>query len=107
MLLADNLRQSRADIYLRVEDLIVDEPTLRVRQSPAFSPIPSKKDIAATRGNMLGPSVLDSMHFPFVWITAHYIERQRTGLAGQLTLRLHGVTRTLRLPTKLQETLAR
>lgn len=59
---------SRANLYFRPYDLILDDPEARAEAGPEFSSHRSPKDIAATRQRMLGPRQLNSNDYPFIQI---------------------------------------
>ena len=82
----------RADLYIALDDLIVDEPALR--DAAGFDTQPSAPDIAGTRANML-EKVLESGKFPHALIRV-----DRAGASDKLavSITLHGVTRTLDVP---------
>jgi hypothetical protein len=81
---------ARADLYVALDDLSVDE--LRLRQAAGFETQPSESDIAGTRTNMLD-KVLETQRFPHALIRVN-------GGAGKLAVvvTLHGVTRELEVP---------
>src|SRR5882672_5172580 len=85
----------RADLYVALDDLIVDEPALR--NAAGFETQPSASDIAGTRANML-EKVLESGRFPHVLIRI-----DRTAADGRLgvSVTLHGVTRKLETPAQI------
>src|SRR5689334_23988304 len=76
----------RADLYVALDGLAVDEPDLR--KEAGFDTQPSESDIAGTRANMLG-KVLETQKFPYALIG---IRISRGQLAVSITL--HGTTRT-------------
>lgn len=86
----------RADLYIRLEELVVDEPELRAEAK--LTTYPSADDIAGTRRNML--KAFEADRYPFAVI---HIER-----LGEANLRvavsLHGVTRTEELPAQVAVT---
>lgn len=59
---------SRADLYFRPYDLILDDPEIRAAAGPEFASKRSQGDIVATRQRMLGPRQLDSNGHPFIKI---------------------------------------
>lgn len=89
--------EGRADFYFRLDQLRVDEPQLR--RAAGLTTEPSKEAIEGTRNNMLG-TVLDAPRFPLVRLHA-----RRAGRGGQmlrLTITLHGVTRSVDVPTRIE-----
>jgi len=83
----------RADLYLALDGLTVDEPELR--KAAGFDTQPSESDIAGTRANMLD-KVLETQKFP--WALIH-IGISRGQLAVAITL--HGATHTFQVPATL------
>jgi len=87
--------KGRADLYVAVESLAVDDPAQRA--AAGFESHPSESDIAGTRSNML-EKVLEAERFPFVVLRVRALEQG----ALQAELSLHGVTRALRIPAKIE-----
>jgi hypothetical protein len=83
----------RADLYLRLDELVVDEPDLRAEAK--LETHPSVEDIEGTRRNMLAGLEADRHPFVFVRISG-------SGTRGDAPLEaavtLHGVTRSAPLP---------
>jgi len=86
--------QGRGDFYVAAESLTVDDPAQRA--AAGFESTPSESDIAGTRSNML-EKVLEADRFPFVVLRVRAVEQGT--LQGELAL--HGVTRQLRIPAKI------
>lgn len=87
----------RAAFQFRLDEMSVDEAGLR--QAAGLATTPSADAIAGTRHNML-VRVLEAERYPWV-----RIEARRTGdkevLEADITL--HGVTRTLQLPVRIEQ----
>jgi hypothetical protein len=83
----------RADLYVRLDELVVDEPELRAQAK--LDTHPSSEDIAGTRRNMLNE--LEADRFPFV-----SIKIAGNGTKGDeplsVAISLHGVTRSVDVP---------
>jgi polyisoprenoid-binding protein YceI len=86
--------EGRADFYVPLDKLSVDEPALRTRAG--FDTQPDAGDIAGTRHNML-TKVLDTERFPFAFIGVN-------GFGGvtdasdrevRVEMTLHGTTRSI------------
>lgn len=90
---------ARADVYVSLEDLEVDDPAMRVEAglTTALSP----EDIAGTRRNML-EKVLESHRHPFMSIRVRAVEAAGAGAVLSCDITLHGVTRALRIPALLE-----
>lgn len=86
--------KGRADFYVAVESFAVDDPAQRA--AAGFESTPSESDIAGTRSNML-EKVLEAERFPFVVLRIRAVEQG----AVQAALSLHGVTRALGIPAKI------
>lgn len=88
--------QGRADFSFRLDQMTIDEPGLR--REAGLDTQPSADAIAGTRANMLG-RVLEADRFPLVALQV----RQTPGAAAlRLTIALHGSTRTVEVPTRIE-----
>lgn len=94
-------RLGRADLYVALDRLSVDEPTLRAKA--ALDTQPSAADIEATRANMLNKLLQTSLH-PFALIQAHASPEADGDVLLALELTLHGVTRSLSVPARIRRT---
>jgi len=83
-------REGRADVYIRVADLVVDEAQLR--EATGFDTQPSAADIAGTRNNML-TRVLHSDEQPFVVVSATGVRTDATRRVIRPTLVVNGIQR--------------
>lgn len=88
--------QVRADLFVRLEQLAVDEQSLR--DEAGFDTSVSEDDIAATRRNMLG-RVLHIDQHPYVLIAVRGAESDRP---LKIEITLNGVTRAIDVPVDLQ-----
>lgn len=84
----------RTDFRFRLDQLSVDEAALRT--GAGFDSQPSAADIDGTRRNMLD-KVLDAGRFPLVLVHA-----EGSGQLLRAAITLHGVTRTLALPARIE-----
>jgi hypothetical protein len=84
----------RADFSFRLDQMTVDEPVLR--REAGLDTQPSDAAIAGTRTNML-TRVLEADRFPIVSLHA-----EQAGESMRLTITLHGVTRTLAAPVRIE-----
>lgn len=91
----------RADLYVRLPSLSVDEPPLRAQAG--FTTEPSTADIAGTRRNMLD-KVLEADVHPFALLHIEQLRAGPTTPVLAVALSLHGVTRTLRIPVEVEHT---
>jgi YceI-like protein len=89
-------RDARADLYVSLERLVVDEPEVRA-ESGFDAGIPDAA-IAATRANMLN-RVLHAEMYPFALISVTGIDVNRM-LTAAITV--NGVNRSVRIPIDVQ-----
>jgi len=91
--------EGRADLYVALARMQVDEPALRAEAG--FDPQPSESDIEGTRANML-EKVLEAEKFPFalIRVSGAKAKEKKTTLAVAITL--HGSTRTLQVPAEIE-----
>lgn len=89
----------RADLFVPLGELSVDEPALRAEAD--LDTQPSESDIAGTRANMLD-KVLATQQFPLALIRVNSVEPRLT--SGRLTaaITLHGVTRAFEVPVQTE-----
>jgi hypothetical protein len=99
---APTLADSKLELTIPVEQLVVDDPKLRAREGEDFSSVPSEKDIEGTRHNMLSEKVLDAEHHKT-------LEIMGTGPVGpqgrqelHLSVSLLGRTVDLVVPTEVK-----
>lgn len=88
----------RADFHFRLDEMTVDEPALR--REAGFDTQPSADAIEGTRVNML-TKVLEADRFPFVLLHAERLAA--TDAMLRLTITLHGVTRSVEVPTQIED----
>jgi polyisoprenoid-binding protein YceI len=89
-------RDGRADLYVKLEQLVVDEPDVRA-ESGFDAGIPEAA-IAATRANMLS-RVLHADTYPFVLISVTGVEANRN---LNTTITVNNVSRPLRIPVEIK-----
>ncbi|MGO4395795.1 YceI family protein [Variovorax sp. M-6] len=89
----------RADLFVPLAELAVDEPVLRAEAG--LDTQPSASDIAGTRTNMLD-KVLDTQAFPYALIHVASVDRTASGVRLNVTLTLRGVTRTFAVPALVE-----
>jgi hypothetical protein len=81
--------EGRADLYVPLDALIVDEPALRAEAG--FDTQPDADDIAGTRRNML-QRVLDTARYPYALIAVTDIGAADDTGQVRVALTLHGTT---------------
>lgn len=89
--------EGRADLYVPLDRLAVDEPALRAEAG--FDTQPSQSDIAGTRGNML-EKVLETERYPFALVAARGVA-DRGAATLEVAITLHGATRTIAVPARI------
>jgi len=89
-------QEGRADLYVPLAQLTVDEEKLRAEAG--FDTQPSEADIAGTRSNML-EKVLEAEKFPFALVRVSGAGKGSGDIGVALTL--HGQTRTLTVPAQV------
>jgi hypothetical protein len=91
--------ERRADLFVSLDTLAVDEPALRAQAG--FDTQPSADDIAGTRRNML-EKVLESGQYPFVQIAIRGADAAASPPALQVSVTLHGTTRIVEPELRLE-----
>jgi len=100
--LADPLSDSRVEIRLPVQTLVVDDPQLRAAAGPEFDSEPSPQDIANTRRNMLGAQVLDAAAHPWITLRGTPDGGRLPDLELDAQLEIGGKTGRMRLPVHVE-----
>lgn len=93
--------EGRADLYVPLDALVIDEPALRAKAG--FDTQPSPADIAGTRRNML-EKVLETSRYPYALIV---VSNSVAGGSPQwltVALTLHGVTRSVDAESQFEMT---
>ena len=91
-----DLENGRADLYVALDRLAVDEPSLR--QEAGLSAQLSIEAVEGTRRNML-EKVLDVERFPFVLIHVNRTANDSSTL--QVMITLHGKSKTWEIPAQI------
>lgn len=86
----------RADLYVPLDRLVVDEPELR--REAGFDTQPTDEDIAGTRRNML--NAMEASAFPFALVRMAGGEGRNGELLG-VTIVAHGVEHTVQVPLRV------
>jgi len=87
----------RADLYVPLDKLAVDEPALRAEAG--LSTQPSADAVEGTRRNMLD-KVLESGRFPFALI--HASRETTDGSKLTISITLHGTMKTFEIPAQIK-----
>ncbi len=91
--------EGRADLYVALARMQVDEPALR--KEAGFDTQPGESDIEGTRSNML-EKVLEADKFPFALIGVSGANTMRGEVTLNVAITLHGSTRTLQVPAEIE-----
>jgi hypothetical protein len=91
--------EGRADMYIALARLAVDEPALR--KEAGFDTQPSESDIEGTRSNMLG-HVLDAEKFPYAVIAVRDADAKQKKSTLTVSITLHGRTREFKVPAEIE-----
>jgi hypothetical protein len=94
--------ENRADLYVRLDALVVDEPELRARA--AFDTQPSEAAIVGTRENMLAKLRVDQ--YPYAFIHATIASSDPTNPQLDVAITVNGATRETRIPVRIEKTAA-
>ena len=90
--------EGRADLYVALARMQLDEAPLRAEAG--FDTQPTESDIEGTRANML-EKVLEADKFPFALIGVRRANATRGDATLSVAITLHGSTRTLRVPARI------
>ena len=91
--------EGRADLFIRLDELVVDEPELRAQA--AFDTQPTETAIAGTRTNMLAQ--LQAVEHPYAVISVAGVQSDATGTWLQASIALRGVTRAALIPVQIEQ----
>ena len=89
--------EARADFYLRLDRMVVDEPGERAEAR--FDGQPPDDAIAGTRENMLRK--LAATEHPYAVVGVRGVDKDATGSWLNATIALNGVDRALRIPATI------
>jgi len=85
--------EARFDLKFRLDQLELDDPTIRASLGPAFASKLSAEAITSTREHMLGTDNLQADQFPLVRIHSMQIVGAAPKFAVKIQIQLHGQTR--------------
>jgi hypothetical protein len=91
--------EGRADLYVALGRMAVDEAPLRAEAG--FATQPTKSDIEGTRVNML-EKVLEAEKFPFAMVRVSGADAKQRNATLAVAITLHGATRTLKAPAQIE-----
>jgi polyisoprenoid-binding protein YceI len=90
--------EGRADLYVALARLQVDEPELR--KEAGFDTQPTESDIEGTRSNMLN-HVLEAEKFPYAVIAVKDADAKQRQATIAVAITLHGTTRSFQVPAEI------
>ncbi len=90
--------EGRADLYVALGRMAVDEAPLRAEAG--FATQPTESDIEGTRANML-EKVLEAEKFPFAMVRVSGADAKQGNATLDVAITLHGATRTLQAPAQI------
>jgi YceI-like domain len=93
--------QGRADLWVPLDALVVDEPALRAEAG--FVTQPSPDDIASTRRNML-EKVLETDRHPYALIAVTDVGASGSAKQLRVAITLHGMTRSVDTAAQFEKT---
>jgi len=91
--------EGRADLYVALAKLVVDEPDLR--KQAGFDTQPSESDIEGTRSNMHA-HVLDTEKYPYAVIEVKGADEKGKKPTLTVAITLHGQTRSFQIPSEIE-----
>ena len=92
---SEKTAEAQFEIRLALNDLVVDDPAVRLETGGNFSGSRTPSDIEGTRANMLGDRGFDAERYPWVRLSSTSVEGDWPMLIAQVEVTLHGVTRSL------------
>lgn len=93
--------EGRADLWVPLDALVVDEPALRAEAG--FDTQPSADDIAGTRSNMIG-RVLETDRHPHALIAVSELGSGGSSIRVRIDITLHGITRSFETVARYEKT---
>jgi len=95
-------QESSFELLIDVTKLTVDAAALRQRYGDAFASIPSEEDIAGTRRNMLGPTLLDATAYPYVRVAGRLGPWVGDGNAAEIEIAIKNTLARRTVPIDLR-----
>lgn len=88
----------RFDLEFRLDQLEIDNPTIRSRLGSAYSTVLSAEAVDGTRRHMLGAENMQAYEFPLVRVRSLRIVGEAPKFAAEVRIAMHGRTRDIRVP---------
>jgi len=96
------LNESTLELTIPVADFVIDNPTLRLAEGDDFASVPTERDIAGTRRNMLGKRLLNAQNFAAIQVLGTELETQDGSNTIQLTMQVKDTALTKQVPLTLE-----
>jgi hypothetical protein len=90
------------ELHVPVNDLTIDEPTLRAQEGKDFAAAVPDSAREGTKRNMLGESLLDGAHFPEVLLLSQGMERSPEGMLVQMNVIVRGQSHAVKVPVRYE-----
>ena len=90
--------RSKADLFVRLDQLEIDRPDLRALAGPGFESTPDAEDVSGTRANMLSDKVMSAPVWPFAMATIEGEIGSRAESLWRTRLNLHGHSHDILVP---------
>lgn len=100
--LADDMGKARADLFVPVASIVVDDVAERTAAGSDFTTQPTASDIEGTRANMLGPKLLDAQQWPFVLVHVAPMHVGTDSTQLQLSITVRDQTATVAVDARWQ-----
>jgi hypothetical protein len=91
--------EGRADLYIALARMQIDEPALR--KEAGFDTQPTESDIEGTRSNML-THVLDAEKYPFAVVAVKDVDAMEKKATLAVAITVHGKTRVFQVPSEIE-----
>lgn len=102
VVLRDPLEASSFSLSLPLDSLVVDDPLRRTAAGPDFPDNLTAEDREGTRGNLLGPALLDAARFPVLHLDGVGLEETAAGYVATARIDAAGLSREIRVPVAVE-----
>jgi len=102
VVLAEPVSRSTLELALPLDSLTVDEPARRAAAGSDFPDNLSGADREGTRGNMLGPALLDATRFPVMHLTSIAVTERDGSLYVTTRVEVSGNVREIVVPAMME-----
>jgi polyisoprenoid-binding protein YceI len=98
----DDVSQTRFDIQIPVNELVVDEPAMREQAGADFPPGVPQSAREGTRKNLLSDALLDGSHYPAIRLRATDVVATGERLDVGVEITIKDQVRTVRVPVAIE-----